>query len=301
MQQQQALPANNPPAPATMHTRESKPHPPQTQIAQWVAGPNKAPSSTSSSNSPCPDQLMRTGAFQLFAPRLSFQVPNHQGQAFHPQPSTQAATLRFHKPPSHSFAHPTPTASPTPLRKLEPALGTPPSPPPPLPSITTGTPTPPVTPTTKSTRQSTTPPRRPTITTAPKPTTPAPRNRAVAPCPHNRRRSQCVACFELGHGGGSICIHRRRKAGCRLCAAEGRCHNNNLDGRRRRIRGPNTYVPPPPPPPPPPQVSKMTATKATTAEGGKEREVPPASARTVPGAFSVEALCGQAVSQHHPE
>ncbi|KAI9342102.1 hypothetical protein DFJ73DRAFT_778747 [Zopfochytrium polystomum] len=232
-----------------MHTRESKPQPPQTPIAQWVAAPQQGPVVNLVVQVAVPaDQLMRSGAFQLFAPRLSFQ---------HTTITTTTTTLHYHKnPPPH------------------------PSPPPPQPHA-------------NPQRH----PRRPTITTTPKTTTPAPRNttptatRAAAPCPHNRRRSQCVACFELGHGGGSICIHRRRKAGCRLCAAEGRCYNNNL-GPRRRIRGPNTYVPPPPPPP---QVTTMTATtKATTAEGGKERVVPPASARTAPCAFSVEALCGQA-------
>ncbi|KAI9324311.1 hypothetical protein DFJ73DRAFT_768384 [Zopfochytrium polystomum] len=260
-------------------------------------------------------QLMHSGlsagAFQLFAPHLSFQTLNHRREVLQVQPSTPAVNLRFQNPPSpHSLTHPTPTASPTPPPcKLEPAPNTPPLPPPPLPpalGLPTRTPTPPVgtaTTTTTTTRPSAPkPPRRPTTTakTATRNAVAA-ATRAAAPCPHNRRRSQCIACFELGHGGGSICIHRRRKAGCRLCAAEGRCHKIDLGGPRRRIRGPNTYVPPPPPPPPPPpsRVITVTATATTTmAEGSKAKEVPRAAARTPPIAFSVEALCGLAVSPH---
>ncbi|KAI9366957.1 hypothetical protein DFJ73DRAFT_792140 [Zopfochytrium polystomum] len=252
MQQQQALPANNPPAPATMHTRESKPHPPQTQIAQWVAAPQQGPVVNLVFQLAVPaDQLMRTGAFQLFAPRLSFQVPNHQGQAFHPQPSTQAATLRFHKPPSHSFAHPTPTASPTPLRKLEPALGTPPSPPPPLPSITTGTPTPPVTPNHQKhtpIHNAAPPPNDHHRTQAHHTSSPKPRRRPVPAQPPPaagcapRRDAATITTWMDG-----------------AAASEGRIRTSRHRRRRRRRR------------------------------------------KTVPGAFSVEALCGQAVSQHHPE
>ncbi|KAI9354133.1 hypothetical protein DFJ73DRAFT_775980 [Zopfochytrium polystomum] len=296
---QQALHANN--RPSTIHsplTGKVQHQPLQTPTVSAVVHQQSPMVNLVFQVAVPAHQLMRSGlaagAFQLFAPHLSLQTLNHPREVLQLEPSTPTATLRPQKPPSpHSLAHPTPTASPTPPpRRLKPALSTPPSPPPP-PGLPTRTPTPPVvTTTTATTRPSTAPPpSRPT--TAPKPT---PRNtatatRAAAPCPHNRRRSQCIACFELGQGGGSICIHRRRKAGCRLCAAEGRCHSH-VDGPRRRIRGPNTYVPPPPPLQ---QLVAMAATATTTAaEGGKDRVAPRAAARTAMSAFSVEALCGLA-------
>ncbi|KAI9366691.1 hypothetical protein DFJ73DRAFT_755449 [Zopfochytrium polystomum] len=242
---------------------------------------------------------LAAGAFELLAPHL-----NHPREVLQVQPSTP---LQFQKPPSpHSLTHPTPTASPTPPPcKLDPAPNTPPPPPPAL-GLPTRTPTPSVATTTTTTTTTTLPstpkpPRRPTTTPKTTPRNTAAATRAAAPCPHNRRRSQCITCFELGHGGGSICIHRRRKVGCRLCAAEGRCHKNNLGGPRQRIRGPNTYVPPPPPPPPPPLIAKTATATRTTAEGSKAKEVPRAAARTPPSAFSVEALCGLAVSPHRSE
>ncbi|KAI9354809.1 hypothetical protein DFJ73DRAFT_921386 [Zopfochytrium polystomum] len=134
------------------------------------------------------------------------------------------------------------------------------------------------------------------------------RRRAAAPCAHNRRRSQCVSCFELGHGGGSICIHRRRKAGCRFCRAEGRDFREEAAaGPRRRIRGPNTYVAPPPPPPPLPEAKggggcggrvgsvrkEDPAAVGSAALKSAAVAVPPAAVRaTGPSVFSVEALCG---------
>ncbi|KAI9332615.1 hypothetical protein DFJ73DRAFT_963416 [Zopfochytrium polystomum] len=36
-------------------------------------------------------------------------------------------------------------------------------------------------------------------------------------CPHGKRRAQCLSCFDLGQGGGSICAHRRRKDLCGEC------------------------------------------------------------------------------------
>ncbi|KAJ1560854.1 hypothetical protein HK405_005717 [Cladochytrium tenue] len=38
-------------------------------------------------------------------------------------------------------------------------------------------------------------------------------------CEHGRRRAQCLACHDLGVGGGSICAHRRRKDRCGACRA----------------------------------------------------------------------------------
>ncbi|KAI9332616.1 hypothetical protein DFJ73DRAFT_58024 [Zopfochytrium polystomum] len=45
----------------------------------------------------------------------------------------------------------------------------------------------------------------------PKPAKPSPK------CPHGKRRAQCLSCFDLGQGGGSICAHRRRKDLCGEC------------------------------------------------------------------------------------
>ncbi|KAJ1555819.1 hypothetical protein HK405_012450 [Cladochytrium tenue] len=36
-------------------------------------------------------------------------------------------------------------------------------------------------------------------------------------CHHNRRKTQCVLCFDLGIGGGSICPHRKRRDVCSAC------------------------------------------------------------------------------------
>ncbi|KAJ1550719.1 hypothetical protein HK405_016042 [Cladochytrium tenue] len=36
-------------------------------------------------------------------------------------------------------------------------------------------------------------------------------------CHHNRRKTQCVLCFDMGIGGGSICPHRKRRDVCLLC------------------------------------------------------------------------------------
>ncbi|KAJ1555573.1 hypothetical protein HK405_000150, partial [Cladochytrium tenue] len=38
-------------------------------------------------------------------------------------------------------------------------------------------------------------------------------------CSHGKRRTQCVTCFDLGVGGGSICAHRKRRDGCPTCRA----------------------------------------------------------------------------------
>ncbi|KAJ1555760.1 hypothetical protein HK405_013488 [Cladochytrium tenue] len=40
-------------------------------------------------------------------------------------------------------------------------------------------------------------------------------------CEHNRRKTQCVRCYDLGVGGGSICPHRKRKDGCLVCRSAG--------------------------------------------------------------------------------
>ncbi|KAI9332610.1 hypothetical protein DFJ73DRAFT_799514 [Zopfochytrium polystomum] len=48
-------------------------------------------------------------------------------------------------------------------------------------------------------------------------------------CPHGRRRTQCTSCFDLGTGGGSICVHRRRKGVCP------RCKGTVRRGRRRPL------------------------------------------------------------------
>ncbi|KAI9328097.1 hypothetical protein DFJ73DRAFT_800679 [Zopfochytrium polystomum] len=77
--------------------------------------------------------------------------------------------------------------------------------------------------------------------------TPAAANKKRGPpkCPHGRRRTQCIHCFELGHGGGSICVHRRRRDGCPYCPEDVK----RLGVGRRRIRGPRTFAAPPPPKP----------------------------------------------------
>ncbi|KAJ1538194.1 hypothetical protein HK405_014049, partial [Cladochytrium tenue] len=46
---------------------------------------------------------------------------------------------------------------------------------------------------------------------------PARKPSAKPSCPHGRRRTQCLACHDLGIGGGSICSHRRRKDRCSMC------------------------------------------------------------------------------------
>ncbi|KAJ1553303.1 hypothetical protein HK405_008322, partial [Cladochytrium tenue] len=38
-----------------------------------------------------------------------------------------------------------------------------------------------------------------------------------AACEHGRRKTQCVACYDAGTGGGSVCAHRRRKDACKDC------------------------------------------------------------------------------------
>ncbi|KAI9345903.1 hypothetical protein DFJ73DRAFT_839029 [Zopfochytrium polystomum] len=49
----------------------------------------------------------------------------------------------------------------------------------------------------------------------PPPTPPA--SKPTPKCPHGKRRTQCLSCFDLGQGGGSICAHRRRKDLCSWC------------------------------------------------------------------------------------
>ncbi|KAI9345904.1 hypothetical protein DFJ73DRAFT_796962 [Zopfochytrium polystomum] len=64
-------------------------------------------------------------------------------------------------------------------------------------------------------------PRRPitpTPPTAPSTAVAATHPRKPTPkCPHGKRRAQCLSCFDLGEGGGSICAHRRRKDLCTVC------------------------------------------------------------------------------------
>ncbi|KAI9366692.1 hypothetical protein DFJ73DRAFT_755450 [Zopfochytrium polystomum] len=154
-------------------------------------------------------------------------------------------------PPTHAFGSPTAPSGPRPPQNQPPN----PTPPP-------------------SNHQLPPPPQPP----GPRPRRP---RRSAAPCPHSRRRSQCVLCYELGRGGGSICVHRRRRAVCRVCRASPRStpaandaeENNAPDAPtdrstllRRRIRGPNTYVSPPPPPPHhPPPVPSVTATASSSS------------------------------------
>ncbi|KAI9311458.1 hypothetical protein DFJ73DRAFT_787960 [Zopfochytrium polystomum] len=251
------------------------------------------------------------GAFQLFAApqqqQLSIPMVTHSGQVFHLQlaspavpspprppllpPAQSTTTPRPPLPPQKlaqpTCAHPTPNSNVT-LPKLEPASVTPPSP---RTSILQASTRPATRTTTATSTASST-----TVTTD---SSTAHRHRRSAPCAHNRRRSQCIACFELGHGGGSICIHRRRKAGCRLCRIEGRRYTDEGGQPRHRIRGPNTYVlPPPPPPPMPPQIATVVAAGSTVSGGGggamptttATAPAPPQSKG--PSVFSVEALCG---------
>ncbi|KAI9365340.1 hypothetical protein DFJ73DRAFT_755837 [Zopfochytrium polystomum] len=127
-----------------------------------------------------------------------------------------------------------------------------------------------------------------------RPATPPPPHR---PLPSTSSNPTPANCFELGHGGGSICIHRRRKVGCRLCRVEGRAAQRH-DGPKRRIRGPNTYVNPPPPPPP---SVALTVEAVGRVPGGRRTGVDetakdvgraPVERRVGPSVFSVEALCG---------
>ncbi|KAI9332420.1 hypothetical protein DFJ73DRAFT_781200 [Zopfochytrium polystomum] len=104
------------------------------------------------------------------------------------------------------------------------------------------------------------PPPRPALPTPPPPqprqTSPSPTPGKVQwmpkKCPHGKRRTQCLACFDLGDGGGSICPHRRRKDLCGAC---------------KRARK---------------EVKTATAAAAEASDG--------AAGRTMP--FSVEALLG---------
>ncbi|KAI9328098.1 hypothetical protein DFJ73DRAFT_782665 [Zopfochytrium polystomum] len=82
------------------------------------------------------------------------------------------------------------------------------------------------------------------------------RPRRFAKCPHHRRRTQCVDCYELGQGGGSLCVHRRRKDVCKACRAAGVAFPANAAAaeeewkkKKKRIRGPRSFVARPPPPP----------------------------------------------------
>ncbi|KAI9335387.1 hypothetical protein DFJ73DRAFT_780438 [Zopfochytrium polystomum] len=243
------------------------------------------------------------GAFQLFAApqqqqQLSIPMVTRSGQVVQLQltspaipsqpqppllvPAQSTATPRPPLPPqkiAHSTcAHPTPDSNLA-LPKLEPMSTTPTSPP-------------------TSTLQPPTRPASPNTTTATASASTDPssahRHRRSAPCPHNRRRSQCIACFELGHGGGSICIHRRRKAGCRQCRTEGRRYSDDGRQPRRRIRGPNTYVPPPLPP-----QTAVAVAGGNSVSGGRGIAMPtttigtaPTPPKKGPSVFSVEALCG---------
>ncbi len=45
--------------------------------------------------------------------------------------------------------------------------------------------------------------------------------RAIAKCPHNRRRSQCKQC-----GGASICEHNRQRSRCKQCGGASICEHN---------------------------------------------------------------------------
>ncbi|KAI9332614.1 hypothetical protein DFJ73DRAFT_896889 [Zopfochytrium polystomum] len=55
------------------------------------------------------------------------------------------------------------------------------------------------------------PPRESVSATSTRKTRPPPK------CPHGKRRTQCLSCFDVGDGGGSICPHRRRKDLCGVC------------------------------------------------------------------------------------
>ncbi|KAJ1560760.1 hypothetical protein HK405_006051 [Cladochytrium tenue] len=46
------------------------------------------------------------------------------------------------------------------------------------------------------------------------------RDQRKTACVHGRRKTQCVACFDSGTGGGSICQHRRRRDACSVCRVE---------------------------------------------------------------------------------
>ncbi|KAI9345899.1 hypothetical protein DFJ73DRAFT_488276 [Zopfochytrium polystomum] len=99
-------------------------------------------------------------------------------------------------------------------------------------------------------------PNAPQPPTTTHPPAPPHRTRRFAKCPHHRRRTQCVDCYELGQGGGSLCVHRRRKDVCKACRAAGVASPANAAAaveeegkKKKRIRGPRSFVARPPPPP----------------------------------------------------
>ncbi|KAI9332621.1 hypothetical protein DFJ73DRAFT_781196 [Zopfochytrium polystomum] len=164
----------------------------------------------------------------------------------------------FPMPPLATFGHPSPLhrfvnrcePSTTPQPHVDPTLQPTPttiSSPPAATPISTP-------PTTTTTSPTSTPSSPPNPSTAAPPPQPLPRR--FPKCPHYRRRTQCVDCYELGQGGGSLCVHRRRKDVCKACREVGvalvaGAKKDEDDGRakRKRIRGPRSFVARPPPPP----------------------------------------------------
>ncbi|KAI8832775.1 hypothetical protein BJ741DRAFT_666942 [Chytriomyces cf. hyalinus JEL632] len=53
-------------------------------------------------------------------------------------------------------------------------------------------------------------------------------------CHHNKRRSQCIQCYDEGTGGSTICHHRRQRYSCRACFDEGVTTNSLCQHRRIR-------------------------------------------------------------------
>ncbi|KAI9328100.1 hypothetical protein DFJ73DRAFT_782671 [Zopfochytrium polystomum] len=202
-------------------------------------------------------------------PRPSKASPPQSAPGPTPMPPGAAATSKPTAPSKHTTASTNPTSTSTPRTpKPTPTL----TPPPPLPPTKTTT---------------------TYVITA--------TGKRSARCAHGRRRTQCVDCFNLGHGGGSICIHRRRREG------------------KEEDKGTEDVGATPPPPPPPPyevvrrwtpatgepvdlklptalDVKKVDAT--TTATAAATRALPtgkteyPSSPRPAKNPFSVDALLG---------